>query len=643
MIRKPLRPLAHILKARAEGGNPDAIERENLRQRHDAMRDTARLRAEGRLLVLAVMFLCGFVIIGVRMGVLAASEPAEPRLAASGASIIASRADLTDRRGRILATNMSTHSLYAHPQQMVDPVRAAHELARIFPDFKAKDWERRFTDPKIKFMWVKKKLSPEQKQAVHDIGEPGLLFGPREMRLYPNGALAAHVLGGASFGREGVHSAEVIGMAGVERYLDEVLRDPAREGAPVQLSLDLSVQAAAEEVLDGGMKLLNAKGAASVLMDVHSGEVISIVSLPDFDPNDRPRPAVSGDPSDSPLFNRAVQGLYELGSTFKIFTVAQAMELGQLSPQTLIDTKPPMRVGGHAIGEFQNKNYGTYSGFRALIESTPHANPHNLLGGHIRSFSSPADPLFFSHHAFIDKIWSMWQNCHDHDEVQIADINDPQYTGTGSNDGPEDPMVFQFPPEPTGVDKCAKDVDSACTSCVHAADSWCGDNDWDTTCLGFCGSSCSDQCSNGTPRSPKDVIPTWTVSDGVNGNVALPSKYHSIHDMPDSDDGSKNNYLYAPDQFDLKISQSKKSVCNYVESFVHGKQWKQRRQLQSYHNNGDHHDDLHACRQRERAHARSAHRSHRCTAHCCSPDRSRDPQARDRCLPLARSEPGGAC
>lgn len=380
MIRKPLRPLAHILKARAEGGNPDAIERENLRQRHDAMRDTARLRAEGRLLVLAVMFLCGFVIIGVRMGVLAASEPAEPRLAASGASIIASRADLTDRRGRILATNMSTHSLYAHPQQMVDPVRAAHELARIFPDLKAEDWERRFTDPKIKFMWVKKKLSPEQKQAVHDIGEPGLLFGPREMRLYPNGALAAHVLGGASFGREGVHSAEVIGMAGVERYLDEVLRDPAREGAPVQLSLDLSVQAAAEEVLDGGMKLLNAKGAASVLMDVHSGEVISIVSLPDFDPNDRPRPAVSGDPSDSPLFNRAVQGLYELGSTFKIFTVAQAMELGQLSPQTLIDTKPPMRVGGHAIGEFQNKNYGTISAEQVIVKSSNRGTGRVALG-----------------------------------------------------------------------------------------------------------------------------------------------------------------------------------------------------------------------------------------------------------------------
>lgn len=370
MIRTPLRPLARILEARAKGENPDAIERENLRQRHEEMRDRARNRAEGRLLVLGVMFFCGFILIGARMGLLAASEPAEPRSASTGASIIASRADITDRKGRILATNMSTHSLYAHPQQMIEPRRAARELAQIFPDLKAEDLERRFTDPKRKFLWVKKKISPEQMQAVHEIGEPGLLFGPREMRLYPNGALAAHILGGASFGREGVHSAEVIGTAGIEKYFDETLRDPAREGAPLQLALDLSIQAASEEVLDAGMKILNAKGAASVLMDVHTGEVISIVSLPDFDPNDRPRPPTQGLAEDSPLFNRAVQGVYELGSTFKIFAAAQAMELGLVNAQTEINTAPPMKVGGHKIGEFQNKNYGTLSVEQIIVKSS---------------------------------------------------------------------------------------------------------------------------------------------------------------------------------------------------------------------------------------------------------------------------------
>ncbi len=156
-------------------------------------------------------------------------------------------------------------------------------------------------------------------QAVHDIGEPGLLFGPREMRLYPNGHIAAHILGGATFGKEDVASAEVVGVAGVEKAFDHWLRDPANDGAPLMLSLDLTVQAAMEEVLGNGMKVMNAKGATGILMEIKTGEIVAMASLPDFDPNDRPRPLLKGDPSDSPLFNRAVQGQYELGSTFKIF------------------------------------------------------------------------------------------------------------------------------------------------------------------------------------------------------------------------------------------------------------------------------------------------------------------------------------
>ncbi len=369
MIRTPLRPLARILEARQKGENPDIIERENLRQRHEAARDRLRQRAESRLLVMAVMFLCGFVTVGARMGVLAASEPSEPRAYAGGATIRASRADIVDREGRLLATNMSTHSLYAHPHQMIDPVRAARELAQIFPDLEEKDLIEDFTG-KRKFLWVKRKISPEQMQQVHDIGEPGLLFGPREMRLYPNGALAAHVLGGARFGKEGVNAAELVGTAGIEKHLDDLLRDPARGGAPLELSLDLSVQAVTEEVLEGGMKLLNAKGAASVLMDVHTGEIISIASLPDFDPNDRPRPPVTGNQSDSPIFNRALQGVYELGSTFKIFAAAQAMELGLANPETIIDAKPPFVVGGHRIGEFHGKNYGELSLSDVIVNSS---------------------------------------------------------------------------------------------------------------------------------------------------------------------------------------------------------------------------------------------------------------------------------
>lgn len=371
MIRTPLRPLARILSARDKGENPDAIERENIRLRHEDMRDRARRRAEGRLLMLGVMFFAAFALIGGRMGVLAQSEGAEPRASAAGADIYAQRADIVDRKGRILATNFDTHSLYAHPQDMIEPEKTARALAAIFPDLKEERLVKDFTGTR-KFLWIKKKISPEQQQEVHDIGEPGLLFGPREMRLYPNGKLAAHVLGGAGFGREGVHAAEVIGVAGIEKFYDDRLRDPAQGHAPLQLSIDLTIQAAIERVLYGGMRIMNAKGAAAVLMDVHTGEVISIASLPDFDPNDRPRPLIAGEgeAADSPLFNRAVQGVYELGSTFKIFAVAQALELGLVNPDTIINTSGPMRVGGHPIGEFKKKDYGKISATEIIVQSS---------------------------------------------------------------------------------------------------------------------------------------------------------------------------------------------------------------------------------------------------------------------------------
>jgi len=368
MIRIPLRPLARILKARERGEDPGAIAAENLRLRHEAIADKSRARAEGRLLVLGAFFAVAFVTIGLRMGSIAASAPEEPRTAATGNPIIGQRADIVDRNGRILATNLETHSLYAQPQHMIDPLRAASELKAIFPELNEERMIKDFTG-KRKFVWIRRQLSPEQMQQVHDIGSPALLFGPREMRLYPNGPIASHVLGGASYGREDVASAEVIGVAGIERKFDSLLRDPANEGKPLELSLDLSVQAATEEVLDGGMKLLNAKGAASVLMDIHTGEIIAMASLPDFDPNNRPQVLLTGDQSDSPLFNRAVQGVYELGSTFKIFAVAQAMELGLINPETMIDTKGPLAWGRFRI---RDSHYlpNTMSATDVIVESS---------------------------------------------------------------------------------------------------------------------------------------------------------------------------------------------------------------------------------------------------------------------------------
>jgi cell division protein FtsI (penicillin-binding protein 3) len=353
-LRTPLRPLSRVLKARETGENPDAIERENRRLRHEAMRDKLRQRSEGRLLLVAMCFLLAFGAVGSRMAALATEEAEEPRVQTTGSSILNSRADIVDREGRVLATNFATNALYAHPHEIVDARAAADGLAEIFPDMDAETLYARFTSER-RFLWLRRYISPEQEQMVHDLGEPGLLFGPREMRLYPNGRIAAHILGGAGFGQEAVNAAEILGVAGVEAQFDDALRDPARS-EPLRLSLDLTVQAAVEEVLAGGMALMGARGAAAVLMDVHTGEIVAMASLPDFDPNARPRPLIEGDQADSPLFNRAVQGVYELGSVFKAFTIAQALDLGLYNTTDMIDTTGPLRMAGFEIEDY--RSYG---------------------------------------------------------------------------------------------------------------------------------------------------------------------------------------------------------------------------------------------------------------------------------------------
>lgn len=338
--------------------------------------DRERVRAESRIWVLVGFFLVAYVTVGGRMAVLASSEPEEvqPQISIA-APILSSRADITDREGRILATNLATHALYAQPKEIISPANAASQLAAIFPDLDEERLLRDFTGDR-RFLWIRRQISPEQAQAVFDIGEPGLLFGPREMRLYPNGPIAAHVLGGAAYGREGVDSAEIIGVAGAERFFDARLRDPVRQHEPLQLSLDLSVQATLEDVLAGGMSMMNAKGATGIIMDVDTGELVAMASLPDFDPNQRPPVAITGDAGDSPLFNRAIQGLYELGSVFKIFTIAHGMELGLINPQTTINTQSPLTWGRFRISDF--RNYGAQNTTTDVIVKSSNVGTVNI-------------------------------------------------------------------------------------------------------------------------------------------------------------------------------------------------------------------------------------------------------------------------
>ena len=351
MIRKPLRPISQIIFARKNGQNPDHIERENIRQRHLKMEKVTRIRSESRLLVLIGFFFLSFLAIGLKMGMLSMITPAEPISSTQIVQTLTKRADILDRNGSILATNLITNALYAKPNLMIDKQKAAKELVKIFPDLKLLNLVSQFEGTK-KFIWIKRKISPEQMQAVHELGEPGLKFGPREMRLYPNGRLAAHVLGGVRYGRQSVHSAELVGSAGVELQFDKFLQDELGSGNPLILSLDLGVQSAIGHVLQGGMQLMNAKGAAAILMDIHSGEIISMVSLPDFDPNDRVQKVSKKDGSQSSLFNKAVQGRYELGSVFKVFTAAMALEDGIVNQNTLVDTSSPIIWGRHRISNY---------------------------------------------------------------------------------------------------------------------------------------------------------------------------------------------------------------------------------------------------------------------------------------------------
>jgi len=345
MVRVPLRPLAQILTARNSGGNPDDIEKQNVNQRYITYTDLTQKRAERRLFFVGIMFLVSFALVCARMTVMASSEVSTILNEVSTTKLISQRSNILDRNGNILATNLPTIALYARPQLMIRPKLAVKKLNKIFPNLDAKKMLDDFTGKKT-FLWVKDKLSPEQQQAVHEIGEPGLMYGPREMRLYPNGRFASHVLGGTRFNNQSSTNADMVGSAGIEATFDSFLSDRSQQGKALQLSLDLSVQAAVENILGGSMDVMRAKGATSIVLDVITGEIIAMVSLPDFDPNNRQLVPLGKEANSNPLFNRAVQGVYELGSTYKIFTVAKALDLGLVDPETEIEVFRKTKILG---------------------------------------------------------------------------------------------------------------------------------------------------------------------------------------------------------------------------------------------------------------------------------------------------------
>ena len=294
-----------------------------------------------RLLAAGVVFAMAFLVVGWRLVDIAAfSTGSEPRIAAAApaATLRSGRADIVDRNGVVLATSLPTASLYANAKQVRDPEAVAARLVGVLPDLSRTEVAAKLATGRS-FIWLKRNLTPRQHYRVNRLGIPGLYFEREQRRFYPHGSLTAHSVG--------FTDVDDRGLSGIERSFDEVLRG---RGAPLALSLDLRVQYAMTEELSAAMTEFDAIGAAGMVMDVASGEVLAMVSLPSFDP-ERPGTALA----DS-RFNRASLGLYEMGSVFKIFTIAMALDEGVVTLEDGYDTSKPIRVARFTINDFHPKN-----------------------------------------------------------------------------------------------------------------------------------------------------------------------------------------------------------------------------------------------------------------------------------------------
>lgn len=298
--------------------------------------------ARNRLLVAVALFSFGFLVLGARILDLGLFERVveAPLNRDAGRTIVAGREDIVDRNGVLLATSLRTASLYADPRRVLDAEEATDKLVGALPDLNRAVVLSRLQGAG-RFEWIKRDLTPEEEWRVNSLGIPGLAFEEEDRRVYPQGRLAAHALGFVDVdGR---------GLAGVERFLDRRLGSGPAGGGPVQLSLDVRVQHVLRDQLQSAINAFSAIGGAGVVLDVRNGEILALASLPDFDPNRAGRSV--GDAH----FNRATQGVYELGSGFKLFTVAMALDSGAAKLDTVYDATSPIRVGRFQIRDHHPK------------------------------------------------------------------------------------------------------------------------------------------------------------------------------------------------------------------------------------------------------------------------------------------------
>jgi cell division protein FtsI (penicillin-binding protein 3) len=279
---------------------------------------------------------------------------------AGGASLanplIPPRADIVDRNGVPLARTIDAWSIYVHPSKLLgDPKVLAEQLAQLMPHRTAAEFEAILRSGKT-FQYLSRRAVPEMVAAVNALGEPAISFAREPERLYPQTALAGHILGWTDFDGRGV--------SGMEKVLEGRLVDPAMRGTPVSLAIDSRVQAAMESELGAAVLKHSAEGATGIVLDVHTGELVAMASMPTFNPN------AAGKSDPNAHFNRATLGVYELGSTFKPITVAAAMEAGVVkSVSQRYQSGAPV-----AIGRFRIKDDHPIPGSANIVETLVHSS-----------------------------------------------------------------------------------------------------------------------------------------------------------------------------------------------------------------------------------------------------------------------------
>lgn len=303
--------------------------------------------ARGRLVLITAFFLLCYLAIGARLidasiiqGYISQQPDAigvneEKRISFNQENKSKFRADIKDRNGTLLATSLKIASLYADSKKVLDPIDTAKGLVKIFPELSYGETLKKLQSGK-RFIWIKRNMTPTEQAAVLNLGEPGLVFDYDFHRLYPQGNLVSHMVGYSDLDGKG--------LAGIERSFNTLLSSSKE---PLQLSIDIRLQHILRREVKRAIRDFTGIAGAGVIMDVNNGEILAATSLPDFDPNQ-----VKYNPTAPEMFNRVTLGVYEPGSTFKIFTTAILLDLKHPSFSKQYDATNPIREGRFTIKDF---------------------------------------------------------------------------------------------------------------------------------------------------------------------------------------------------------------------------------------------------------------------------------------------------